>query len=147
MRARDVTLNKSELQRGCENANKICNGDVNCIREDFKSMDYNSSKSLTNQNQFWNPTQRSSGLWSQWFRWRLSLLLLPKRSSRFCNHWWCLLLQYVWWYCYCCWRYSRLRCILCRWRFLNDPRLTQRQWLIDLMSLSMIKSFIDSKLQ
>ena len=52
MRARDVTLNKSELQRGCENANKICNGDVNCIREDFKSMDYDSSKYLTNQNQF-----------------------------------------------------------------------------------------------
>ena len=52
MRARDVTLNKSELQRGCENANKICNGDVNCIREDFKLMHYDSSKYLTNQNQF-----------------------------------------------------------------------------------------------
>merc|ERR1712131_393333 len=33
MRARDVAVNKSELQRGCENANKMCNGDVNCIRD------------------------------------------------------------------------------------------------------------------
>ena len=81
---------------------------------------YDSSKYLTNQNQFCNPTQRSSGLWSQWFRWRFSVFLLPKRSSRFRNHWWCLLLQYVWWYCYWCWWYSRLCCILCRWRFLND---------------------------
>jgi len=42
MRARDVTLNKSELQRGCENANKMCDGDANCIRKDFKSTDSDS---------------------------------------------------------------------------------------------------------
>ena len=52
MRARDVTLNKSELQRGCENANKMCDGDANCIRKDFKSTDSDSLESSFNQNKF-----------------------------------------------------------------------------------------------